>query len=77
VALSYPVMAGLLGNSTGYNGDCTNVQELVGCSAGPWTTTALPVLASTGSFQLTIVRCNSAIRASPGPAQEGAHRASR
>jgi hypothetical protein len=55
-------MAGLLGNSTGYNGDCTNVQELVKLLS--WTMVndrAASALASTGFFPLTIVYFKRAV----------------
>jgi len=60
--LSYAVMAVLLGNSTGYNGDCTNVQELVKLLS--WTMVndrAASALASTGFFPLTIVYFKRAV----------------
>ncbi|ELR24451.1 MAP3K delta1 protein kinase-like, putative [Acanthamoeba castellanii str. Neff] len=49
-------MAGLLGNSTGYNGYCTNVQELVRLLSWAMVNERAAVLASTDFYQLTIVR---------------------
>jgi hypothetical protein len=60
--LAYVVMAGVMGNSTGYRGDCTNVQELTRLLC--WTMVndhAADALSDTNFFPLTIVYFKRAV----------------